>query len=75
MRPYELSENERQMVNCILKKLPLDYGGIDFIFHHNKAVFNEIEDAVGARMLYATTDIDIVSLVAKYIVKCITHGQ
>ena len=75
VRPYELSENERQMVNCILKKLPLDYGGIDFIFHHNKAVFNEIEDAVGARMLYATTDIDIVSLVAKYIVKCITHGQ
>lgn len=65
---YTLNEKEKAMVNKILKKLPLDYGGIDFIFHHKEAVFNEIEDAVGARMLYKTSSIDIVSQYVKYIV-------
>lgn len=38
-----------------------DFGlvGIDFIFHRGSLVFNEIEDAVGTRMLY-TGGLDIV---------------
>lgn len=66
---YELSKNEIRMVYKILEKLPLDYGGIDFIFHKGKAVFNEVEDAVGARMIYENTDIDIVKMFVEYIIK------
>lgn len=66
--PYVLNQREIKMVENILERLPLDYGGIDFIFHHGKAVFNEIEDAVGARMIYENTDIHIIKLFVDYIV-------
>lgn len=68
---YELNEKEKEMVYAIIKKLPLDYAGIDFTFHNGNAVFNEIEDAVGARMLYEVSEIDIVERFVRYIVdKC-----
>ena len=73
VKPYILNENEKNMVEAITKKLPLDYAGIDFTFHNGKAVFNEIEDAVGARMLYATTDIDIVKMYTEYIMQCVNE--
>lgn len=66
---YELNAQEQQMVKNILEVLPLDYGGIDFIFHKGKAVFNEIEDAAGARMIYENTNIDILHMYAEYISK------
>ena len=66
---YQLNAREKDMINAILKKLPVDYAGIDFTFHNGKAVFNEIEDAVGARMLYQVSDKDIAKLFVSYIVK------
>ena len=33
---------------------------VDFVFHQGKAYLNEIEDAVGTRMLYQFTDVKIV---------------
>lgn len=66
---YELNEKEERMVKAIIKKLPIDFGGIDFTFHNGKAVFNEIEDAVGARMLYNVAGIDIVQIFINYIVE------
>ncbi|MBI9012605.1 MAG: ATP-grasp domain-containing protein [Clostridiales bacterium] len=58
---YDLSEQEKALVYKILEKLPLVYGGIDFLFdEHNHLILNEVEDAVGARMLYNLTDIKIV---------------
>lgn len=71
-RQYQLSTEEIHMVNTILEKMPMDYGGIDFIFHQGKPVFNEIEDAVGARMLYENTDIHSIKLFAEYIVEQLT---
>ncbi len=65
---YNLNQEEKTMVENILKVFPIDYGGIDFIFDKGKAVFNEIEDAVGARMLYQVSDIDIVKEYAGYII-------
>ena len=56
------------MVKKITKSLQLDFAGIDFIFHNGEPVFNEIEDVVGARMLYDHTDIDIVKQYVDYIV-------
>ena len=35
--------------------------GVDFLFHQGQLVFNEIEDAVGTRMLYMHTQLDIAS--------------
>ena len=48
-----------------------DFGlaGIDFVFDRGKPVFNEIEDVVGTRTLYAKTDLDIAELYADFILK------
>lgn len=68
--PYELNEEEKSKINRIIDlvtPLGADYYGIDFVFDNGKAVFNELEDAVGARMLYANTDIDIIEMYINYI--------
>ena len=39
------------------------------MFNGGKIVFNEIEDSVGARMVYEKTDIDILRLYCDYIKK------
>ena len=69
--PYELSEKERQMVEKILMELKSDYVGIDFLFDQGRLVLNEIEDAVGARMLYSGTDLDILKLYIEHIKRVI----
>ena len=56
---YHLSDEEKTLVNKIIEKFDFGLVGIDFIFHNDKIIFNEIEDVVGARMLYAKTDINI----------------
>mgnify|MGYP000090003010 CR=1 FL=1 len=45
------------------------YIGIDFLFDGGHLIFNEIEDTVGARMVYDKTDIDIIKLYCDYIKK------
>jgi ribosomal protein S6--L-glutamate ligase/gamma-F420-2:alpha-L-glutamate ligase len=61
--PYELSNEEEALVKKIISLLDGGfYFGIDFVFNNGKIVFNEIEDTVGARMVYAKTDIDIIKL-------------
>jgi RimK family alpha-L-glutamate ligase len=66
---YNLNEEETALVNKIISLFDFDFVGIDFVFHNNKAVFNEIEDVVGSRMLYSHTDIDIAEIVTEHIVK------
>lgn len=56
-----------EIVQKIVSHLNSDYIGIDFIFDNGKWVLNEIEDIVGARMLYEITNIDIVSKYCDYI--------
>jgi RimK family alpha-L-glutamate ligase len=65
---YTLSHNERAIVNRIAEHFEFAMVGIDFMFDNGELVFNEIEDAVGARMLYKYTDIDIVELYFDFIV-------
>lgn len=67
--PYRLSPGEEKIVRRILESLSVDFGGIDFIFHQGRLIFNEIEDVVGARMLYACTDIDVVELFVSHILE------
>ncbi len=70
---HTLSTEEMTLVNRIIPLLPFDCIGIDFIYEKGHPIFNEIEDAVGARMLYANSDIDIVKEYMKYILTCINH--
>ncbi|WP_240838563.1 RimK family alpha-L-glutamate ligase [Acidaminobacter sp. JC074] len=57
---YTLSQEETEIVYKVLDRLPIFYGGIDFLFKDDKLVLNEIEDPVGAKMLYNLTDKNIV---------------
>lgn len=67
--PYVLSEEETALVQKIITLVDGDYYGIDFLFDNGRLVFNELEDTVGARMIYATSDIDILQQYCDYIKK------
>ncbi len=64
---YALNQSERELVYKIASLVKYDYIGIDFVFDGGGIVFNEIEDSVGARMVYDKTDIDILRLYCEYI--------
>ena len=67
---YSLKEAEQELVQKIIELFDFDMVGIDFILDDNgNLVFNEIEDVVGARMLYQCSDIDIVKEYLSYISK------
>jgi gamma-F420-2:alpha-L-glutamate ligase len=69
---YQLSIEERSIVEIILKQFDFGLVGIDFIIDDNRElIFNEIEDVVGARMLYQCTDVNIVERYLQFIVGCI----
>ena len=61
--PIEIQE----MVKKLHDRYAFDFVGIDFIRHEGKWVLNEIEDVVGSRMLYETTDLDVVELYISHI--------
>lgn len=65
--PYTLSWDETALIMRISSLIKYDYIGIDFVFNNGKIVFNEIEDSVGARMVYSKTNIDILKLYCEYI--------
>lgn len=64
---HTLSREERFMAEELAEALPSDFIGIDLMYHNGGPVFNEIEDAVGSRMLYEKTDLDAVKLFAAQI--------
>lgn len=64
---YKMNKQEALLVEKIISLIDSDYIGIDFVFNNGHLVFNEIEDAVGARMVYAKTDTDIIRLYCDYI--------
>lgn len=58
--PTQIPEDVLQYVDVVKQSFSFGLVGVDFIFHQGRAVFNEIEDAVGTRMLYQHTHMDIV---------------
>ena len=50
------------MARRLFDRLGFDFAGVDFIRHGERWVLNEIEDVVGTRMLYATTNLDAARL-------------
>lgn len=68
--PYGLTHEERSHVQTIADALGDGYYGIDFMFDQdNRLLFNEVEDIVGSRMLYAHTSIDVVHEHLSYVTK------
>ncbi|MDQ2087014.1 ATP-grasp domain-containing protein [Herbivorax sp. ANBcel31] len=67
VRVYNLGQKEKSIIYKIIEMFDFGLVGIDFVFDKGKIVFNEIEDVVGARMLYSITDINIVSLYLDFI--------
>ncbi len=68
---YSLSPDEKKKAEKIISLVDGDYYGLDFVFNNGSMVFNELEDAVGARMLYDLTDMDIIDRYIYYIKKTI----
>lgn len=67
---YELNDEERELVRRVAGALRLDYAGVDFLLDENgRFLFNEIEDAVGARGLYRLGGFDIIGLFVQHIRK------
>lgn len=64
---YDLSHQEKSIIDKVIEMFDFGLVGIDFIFDQGQLVFNEIEDVVGSRMIYAKTDINIVSEYLEYI--------
>lgn len=62
-----LSSEEERAVLQIADALKADFIGIDLLQDGDGYAFNEVEDVVGARMLYDLTDIDIVKEYVAYI--------
>lgn len=71
----ELKEDEKSIVSTVCSMLPLDYAGVDIMRDRGRAVLNEIEDPVGARMLYTYTDIDPAAEHAAFLLRGSTIKQ
>ena len=66
---YELSKEEKELVKLIIDQFDFGLVGIDFIVADDgRLIFNEIEDVVGARMLYKCSDINIAEKYLRYII-------
>lgn len=64
---HELTEKERALAEKIISFFDFGLVGIDLIYNGDEPLFNEIEDVVGARMLYKNMDIDLVGMYLEYI--------
>lgn len=68
--PFQLNEIELAFVEKISSTLKADFIGIDFLLNKkNEPLFNEIEDVVGCRSLYSTSNVNPAALYLKYIEK------
>ncbi len=73
---YELSEEEVLTVKKIISIFDFGLAGIDFLIgDKGELIFNEIEDVVGARMLYECTDINLAGLYLSYIASKLTAQE
>lgn len=70
---YTLNNEEKKMVKKVANDLSSDYIGVDIMYDGDRLVLNEIEDAVGARMVYENTDIDIVGMYVDYVIASIMN--
>ena len=70
-RPVDVTDELRDYVSRVLAHFDTGLVGVDFIYHEGRLVFNEVEDAVGTRMLYMHTGLDIADEYLALILKTI----
>lgn len=72
---YEASDEQLNIVTNLIKSIgTADFIGIDFFLtEDNQFIFNEIEDAVGSRMLSALGCNNTVPLYVEYILECMNN--
>lgn len=68
-RPYDMDDTLAGYVSQIQELFRFGLVGVDFLFDHGRLLFNEIEDAVGTRMLYMHTNRDIAKEYLQMILK------
>ena len=74
VEPFELSETQRDIVEKVLDVFDFGLAGIDFFCYGNEFVLNEIEDVVGARMLYQCfPDVDLLGQYFSFILDKMLH--
>lgn len=67
---YKYTPEEYRYVKSMIMLLKVDYAGFDFfITKEGKLIFNEIEDAVGSRMLSLLGENETVPLFVEHIIK------
>lgn len=70
---YEMKDDEKILIEKIVNHFSFAMVGIDFLVDNSgKWIFNEIEDVVGARMLYQCSDINLVRKYLDFIIEEIT---
>lgn len=67
---HELTDEERSLAQSVIDRFEeagsrLYMAGVDLLYDQGHPVIGEVEDVVGSRMLYQTSDIDIVDLYLK----------
>lgn len=75
---HELTDAERELAQAVIDRFAkagalLHMAGVDLLYDHGHPVIGEVEDVVGSRMLYNTSDLDIVSLYLKHIAKMLDN--
>ena len=66
---YNPSKEMEDVAESIAKLIDADFIGVDFLISDDGFSVSEIEDPVGSRMLYKTSDIDIINLFVSFICK------
>lgn len=72
---HPLTDEEKAIIEQITNILHIDYAGIDLIYDNGKSVLNEVEDMVGARMLYSYTDVNPAKLFSEHILNVLSHKK
>jgi len=77
---HELTEAERSLAQTVIDRFeaagaPLHMAGVDLLYDHGQPVIGEVEDVVGSRMLYNTSDIDIVALYLEHISAMLSKSE
>ena len=67
VKAYQPNQEMVDIATKVSTLLDATYIGVDFLIEGSNIYLNEIEDPVGARMLYKTTNIDIINLFIKEI--------
>lgn len=62
LTPEEKALAEQVIAHFASEAAPLCLAGVDMLYQQGKPVVSEVEDVVGSRMLYQTSDMDIAAL-------------